>query len=156
MTDDAASRDTPAPTDETQTVAFSPTPEPRPEWARSAWLDPAAPVEQAQSVATARPVVTGSGAGVPERRGAGMGQVAVAAVLSAVLASGGTVAFLQGSGALSGSPAGTTAPVVAGSGSTVHRRDCSLISHRDDLHPAGPDAPGLTACRLCKPDQLGG
>ena len=47
-------------------------------------------------------------------------------------------------------------PVVAGSGSTVHRRDCSLISHRDDLHPAGPDAPGLTACRLCKPDQLGG
>ncbi|MGH3332680.1 MAG: hypothetical protein ACRDPJ_15385 [Nocardioidaceae bacterium] len=41
--------------------------------------------------------------------------------------------------------------VVAGEGSTVHRRDCALVSHRDDLRPAGPDAPGLTACRLCKP-----
>lgn len=41
--------------------------------------------------------------------------------------------------------------VVAGSGSTVHRRDCSLVSHRDDLAPAGPDAPHLTPCRLCKP-----
>ncbi len=44
--------------------------------------------------------------------------------------------------------------VVAGEGTTVHRADCSLVSHRDDLRPAGPDAPGLTACRLCKPDQV--
>jgi hypothetical protein len=44
--------------------------------------------------------------------------------------------------------------VVAGEGSTVHRADCSLIAHRDDLHPAGGDAPGLTACRLCKPDRV--
>ncbi|MDP9820628.1 hypothetical protein [Nocardioides massiliensis] len=43
-------------------------------------------------------------------------------------------------------------PVVAGSGTTVHRADCSLIQHRDDLRPAGPDAPGMTQCRLCKPD----
>ena len=41
--------------------------------------------------------------------------------------------------------------VVAGSGRTVHRRDCSLVAHRDDLLPAGGDAPDLTACRLCKP-----
>ena len=41
--------------------------------------------------------------------------------------------------------------VVAGSGRTVHRRDCSLVAHRDDLVPAGGDAPDLTACRLCKP-----
>ena len=41
-------------------------------------------------------------------------------------------------------------PVVAGNGSTVHRRDCALISHRDDLRPAGDD-PTLTSCRVCKP-----
>jgi hypothetical protein len=44
--------------------------------------------------------------------------------------------------------------VVAGEGTTVHRADCSLVAHRDDLRPAGPDAPGLTACRLCKPDRV--
>ena len=44
--------------------------------------------------------------------------------------------------------------VVAGGGTTVHRADCSLIAQRDDLRPAGPDAPGLTACRLCKPDRV--
>jgi hypothetical protein len=44
--------------------------------------------------------------------------------------------------------------VVAGGGTTVHRADCSLIAQRDDLRPAGPDAPGLTACRLCKPERV--
>jgi hypothetical protein len=63
-----------------------------------------------------------------------------------------------------GAGAGTTAPaatrdpagvlVVAGEGTTVHRADCSLIAHREDLRPAGPDAPGLTACRLCRPEQV--
>ncbi len=42
-------------------------------------------------------------------------------------------------------------PVVAGDGTTLHRRDCSLIAHRDDLRPAGPDAAHLTPCRVCKP-----
>lgn len=41
--------------------------------------------------------------------------------------------------------------VVAGSGRTVHRSDCSLIAHREDLVPAGGDAPDLAPCRLCKP-----
>ena len=41
--------------------------------------------------------------------------------------------------------------VVAGSGRTVHRRDCALVAHRDDLAPAGGDAPDLTPCRLCRP-----
>jgi hypothetical protein len=41
--------------------------------------------------------------------------------------------------------------VVAGSGNTVHRRDCSLVSERTDLVPAGADAPTLTPCRLCRP-----
>lgn len=41
-------------------------------------------------------------------------------------------------------------PVIAGDGTTVHRRDCALIAHREDLKPAG-DRPGLIACRVCKP-----
>ena len=41
--------------------------------------------------------------------------------------------------------------VVAGEGTTVHRADCELVIGRDDLHPAGPGGPGLTACRLCHP-----
>lgn len=41
--------------------------------------------------------------------------------------------------------------VVAGTGTTVHRADCDLVVGRADLQPAGPDAPGLTACRLCHP-----
>jgi S1-C subfamily serine protease len=120
MTDDAARRDPPAPTDETQTVAFSPTPETRPEWARSAWLDPE-PVEHA------RPVATATAEGPPDRRGVRMGQVAVAAVLSAVLASSGTVVLLQGTGALSGGPAGTIAPVAAGSGNPALGGDSSAV-----------------------------
>ncbi len=42
-------------------------------------------------------------------------------------------------------------PVVAGGGTTVHRADCALVSGRDDLAPAGPDAPHLAPCRVCKP-----
>jgi hypothetical protein len=40
--------------------------------------------------------------------------------------------------------------VVAGNGTTVHRADCDLVAGRDDLRPAGPDAPTLTPCRLCR------
>lgn len=43
-------------------------------------------------------------------------------------------------------------PVVAGKGNTLHRRDCALIAHRDDVRPAGPDAGLMMPCRLCKPD----
>jgi len=41
-------------------------------------------------------------------------------------------------------------PVTAGDGTTVHRRDCALIAHRNDLQPAA-DRPGLTPCRVCRP-----
>lgn len=41
--------------------------------------------------------------------------------------------------------------VVAGSGTSVHRADCSLVAGRDDLRPAGADAANLTPCRLCNP-----
>lgn len=42
-------------------------------------------------------------------------------------------------------------PVVAGNGATMHRRDCSLIAHREDLTPVGEDNGHLTACRVCRP-----
>ena len=49
----------------------------------------------------------------------------------------------------------TTGPadtlVVAGNGKTAHRRDCQLISHREDLHVITGSETGLTACRVCKP-----
>ncbi len=42
-------------------------------------------------------------------------------------------------------------PVIAGSGTTMHRRDCSLIAHRDDLTPVGEDNGHLVMCRVCQP-----
>ena len=40
-------------------------------------------------------------------------------------------------------------PVTAGAGTTMHRRDCPLIAHREDLHPVGEDNAHLTSCRVC-------
>jgi hypothetical protein len=42
-------------------------------------------------------------------------------------------------------------PVTAGDGTTMHRRDCSLVAHRADLHPVGESNAHLTACRVCRP-----
>jgi hypothetical protein len=42
--------------------------------------------------------------------------------------------------------------VLAGNGSTVHRRDCPLIAHRDDLHPIPGHHSGLGTCRVCRPE----
>lgn len=42
-------------------------------------------------------------------------------------------------------------PVTAGDGTTMHRRDCSLIAHRSDLHPVGEQNGHLTTCRVCRP-----
>jgi hypothetical protein len=43
--------------------------------------------------------------------------------------------------------------VLAGAGSTVHRRDCPLIAHREDLRPLGRDDNAtLGTCRVCRPD----
>ena len=42
-------------------------------------------------------------------------------------------------------------PVTAGDGTTIHRRDCALIAHRDDLRPVGEDNGHLTQCRVCRP-----
>jgi hypothetical protein len=42
-------------------------------------------------------------------------------------------------------------PVLAGAGSTVHRRDCPLIAHRDDLHVITGQEADLGVCRVCRP-----
>jgi hypothetical protein len=45
-------------------------------------------------------------------------------------------------------------PVLAGSGSTVHRRDCPLIGHRDDLHVLTGQEGDLGVCRVCRPSLI--
>ena len=42
-------------------------------------------------------------------------------------------------------------PVLAGGGSTVHRRDCALIAHRADLRTLTGAESGLGTCRVCRP-----
>ena len=42
-------------------------------------------------------------------------------------------------------------PVTAGDGTTMHRRDCALIAHREDLRPVGEHQQDLVACRVCRP-----
>ncbi len=132
---------TPGSRDESETVAYTPPPEHRPEWARSAWLDPAAPsaterenpgdppalagpVVATVPVVPVVPVAPGMVEG--RRRGVGIGTILAAAVLSAVLASGGTVALLGSLGALnrpavaaSNAPGSTRGPVAVDDSSAV-------------------------------------
>jgi serine protease Do len=116
MTDDPTDASAnPAPGDatapgetEAETVAYAPTPERRPEWARPAWTDsvveatPADPL--ADPLAVAAPIAPVEPVepvrGEPRRSGGGVGTIIAAAVLSAILASGGTVALLKTTGAL--------------------------------------------------------
>src|SRR5688572_248531 len=96
------------PHDRTETISYSPTPEQRPEWARSAWLDSASPPVEREAMPAVPPtapweanLTASPGAGDPPRvtvepgpqarpgrgstSGAGLGQVVAAAALSAVL-----------------------------------------------------------------------
>src|SRR3954454_15299656 len=100
----------PQPQGESETVAYSPAPEWRPEWARSAWLDPSESVPPT-GTQPVQPIEVGGGStpppppvsAGPSGRGGrgGAGAIVGAAVLSAILASGGTVLVLQSNGALS-------------------------------------------------------
>ena len=125
---------TPTPHDDPETVAYTPVPERRPEWARSAWEDPApdepAPVATEPAGGTGQPV---EAAGLPEPvrpepRRTGIGSIVAASVLSAVLASGGTVVLLQSTGTL----VRPAAPASSGvgnlpSGSTIVIDDSSAV-----------------------------
>jgi S1-C subfamily serine protease len=90
------------PTDETRphdVASFSPSPEPRPDWTASTWTDPEpvrpTPEHWFETAPTARVQPT-----PPSRPTAGTGVVLSAALLSAVLASGGTFVALSATGAL--------------------------------------------------------
>ncbi len=43
--------------------------------------------------------------------------------------------------------------VLAGAGTTVHRRDCPLIASRADLHPYVDERSATTTCRVCRPGE---
>jgi len=96
--DDAPDADQPG-APQTETVAYSPPPESHPDWMRPGWLDPGVQPEGTPATAPTEPVTPSPPVA---RRGApdGMGRILGAAVLSAVLASGGTVLVLDGTGAL--------------------------------------------------------
>lgn len=114
----SAPRSGEGPADWEETRTFSPTPEPRPAWSRPpAWGDPGTePAAWAQP--TVRPETVAVGA--RERRSSPFGQVILAAILAAVLASGGTLLALNASGALDrgGAQPAATSP----SGNTVGAR----------------------------------
>ena len=116
MTDDAARRDDPASTgrDPDGRLLTRRRNAGRSGLVRRGWI-PAATAEQPAAIPRRGAAERHRSRRRPSARGAGMGQIAVAAVLSAVLASGGTVVLLQGTGALDGrGAAGTTAPLAAG------------------------------------------
>ena len=53
-------------------------------------------------------------------------------------------------------PVFTADLVLAGpAGTTLHRRDCPLIAHREDLVPTDGLAPNLATCRVCHPTVAG-
>ena len=87
--------------DVTTQASFSPPPEPRTDWAQSRWATPETTPER--WFETAHPVTAGP-VSAPRRGGAGVGTVLAAALVAAVLSSGGTVLALNATGAL-GRPA---------------------------------------------------
>jgi S1-C subfamily serine protease len=99
---------------------YSPPPEPRPEWSRQP-ADAAAPAtperwyEPAPAVPTSTTPVAATTADRSSRGRGGAGTILGAAILSAVLASGGTVLALNATGALDRTAPGQTTP----SGTTV-------------------------------------
>jgi serine protease Do len=114
------------PPDGNETVAYTPEPEHRPDWARAAWTDPVAatapPIDPAAGVVPVGAVEPGRAE--PRRVGVGAGTILGAALLSALLASGGTVVLLESTGALdhatsTARPAATGGPVAIDESSAV-------------------------------------
>jgi S1-C subfamily serine protease len=112
----------PVPEPQTETVAYSPVPEHRPAWA-SPSLDPLPAVEPVTPTGPATPVRE------PSRGSTGLGTILGAALLSAVLASGGTVLVLEGTGALNHpiGPASSGGPLSQSSGAPVAIDDSSAV-----------------------------
>jgi S1-C subfamily serine protease len=93
-----------------EAASYAPQAERRPEWASAPWMYQPQPREP--DVATTAPVTPAAPA---PRRSGGAGTIVVTAILSAVLASGGTALALKASGALDRTTTGGT----GGSGNTA-------------------------------------
>jgi serine protease Do len=128
MTDEPT-RDQPNP--DSETVAYAPTPERRPPWARSAWVDPETRAETPVMPEPVRAEVRRAGGG------AGLGSIVTAAVLSAVLASGGTVLLLQSMGALDGrAGAGASGPTTSSQGPVAIDDSSAVVNAAAKVSPA--------------------
>ena len=128
-------------------TSFSPQPEHRPDWARPGWLEPApGPPAGSAPAAQASPPAASLAPAVPtqpvtvERRSSriGGGQLLGAALLSAVLASGGTVLVLEGTGALHPASSGAPqAPAVGASrGPSVVDDSSAVVNAAASVSPA--------------------
>jgi S1-C subfamily serine protease len=101
-----------APSDDAPTQTYTPEPTRRPEWTTATWGAPQpepTPVPAPASYPWGMPARVSAPPGVAERSNAGLGTVLVAALLAAILASGGTFLALNASGALNR----TTGPAAA-------------------------------------------
>ncbi len=138
--------------DEAPTASFAPETERRPEWAASAWQDepplpPGAPSpeawdiadEAAAAAAATATVVAAARAGSAQasRRG-GFGSLVTVALLSAVLASGGTFAVLRTSGALDGAGSGSGISPITTAGARVPVAIDESSAVIDAVAKAGP------------------
>jgi serine protease Do len=121
-----------------ETVAYTPEPERRPDWARSAWMDPAPGAPEPSEAAPTQPVQAGATGPGPEPRRAGLGSIVAASVLSAVLASGGTVVLLQSSGALvrPAAPGSSTTGNVPSGGTIVIDDSSAVVNAAAKVSPA--------------------
>jgi S1-C subfamily serine protease len=91
---------------------YSPTPEPRPDWAqRAAWPSQVPQPTQERWYEPAAPAATATVAAEKPRRASGTGAVVGAALLAAVLASGGTVLTLNATGAFDDQAQPASSPV---------------------------------------------
>ncbi|HEY3164911.1 MAG TPA: trypsin-like peptidase domain-containing protein [Candidatus Limnocylindrales bacterium] len=98
-------------------ASFSPSPEPRTDWARPSWATPEPTPEhwfETTTPVAARPVTP------TPRKGIGAGTVVAAALAAAVLSSGGTVVALNASGAFN-RPGGVAANQDNGSTATIRQ-----------------------------------
>ena len=132
------STDPPAPTTttapDTETVAFTPTPVRRPGWATQDWHSP----DRSAEPAPAPPVAPVPAAPVRvSGRSAGLGTVIGVAILSAVLASGATVALLGSSGALGRLGPAATGPTAQGSrGPLTIDESSAVVAAAANVSPA--------------------
>lgn len=119
------------------TRTYTPVTEPRTDWSRRAWSEPAgsgptwqAPVDRPQPVPVTR----------RERRASVAGPVLLASILSAALASGGTFAAISASGALDREVA---APPVASAQTVANRQPVAIDESSAVINAAGAAGPAV-------------